>query len=101
MKRCFTLLLALFLGYGLNAQTVLFSEDFEAGIPDEWTADDPWQAGTSAALSSQYFQIPAHTQIAGVNDDAAAPTFSSDGMLVTPPIDLSEALGGEVFQAGQ
>ena len=100
MKRCFTLLLALFLGYGLNAQTVLFSEDFEAGIPDEWTADDPWQAGTSAALSSQYFQIPAHTQIAGVNDDAAAPTFSSDGMLVTPPIDLSEALGAALtFEA--
>lgn len=93
MKRCFTLLLALFLGYGLMAQSVLLSEDFEGGAPAGWTVDASWSAGTATSLSSQFFPIPDHTIMMGVNDDAAGQGVSSDGMLLTPPIDLSEAAG--------
>ncbi|MCO6489212.1 MAG: choice-of-anchor J domain-containing protein [Phaeodactylibacter sp.] len=100
MKRCFTLLLALFLGYGLNAQNVLFTEDFEGGIPDGWTADTPWRSGTANSLSSQYFSIPAHSTFVGVNDDAAGQGVSSNGMLVTPPIDLSEVAGAALTFEG-
>ena len=93
MKRCSTLFFALFLWMGLNAQNTLLSEDFEAGMPADWTADPVWEAGSTGALSSQYFSIPDHTNIVGVNDDAAGQGGSSNGMLVTPPIDLSEVAG--------
>jgi len=93
MKKCFTLFFALLLLQGLAAQAVLLSEDFENGIPDGWTADDYWEAGNAAALSSQFFAIPAHGNFAAVNDDAAGQGVSTNGMLATPLIDLAEAAG--------
>ena len=93
MKKCSTLFFAFFLWCGLHAQAVLLSEDFEGGIPAEWTADAAWAAGSAGALSSQYFTIPPHTNIVGANDDAAGQSGSTNGRLVTPPIDLSEVAG--------
>lgn len=93
MKKCSTLFFFLLLLQGLAAQAVLLSEDFENGIPDGWTADDYWEAGNAAALSSQFFAIPAHGNFAAVNDDAAGQGVSTNGMLATPPIDLAEAAG--------
>lgn len=93
MKKCSTLFFALLLLQGLAAQAVLLSEDFENGIPDGWAADAYWEAGNAAALSSQFFAIPAHGNFAGVNDDAAGQGVSTNGMLATPPIDLAEAAG--------
>lgn len=93
MKKCFTFLFALFLLHGLSAQAVLLSEGFENGVPADWTADAYWEAGTAAALSSQFFTIPEHGNIAGVNDDAAGEGVTTNGKLVTPPIDLTEAAG--------
>jgi len=88
MKKIFTLLFALAIFGGLQAQTLL-EAGFENGVPAEMTADDIWEVGTAASLSSAYFTIPAHGNIIAVNDDAAGNGVNLSGRLVSPPLDLS------------
>jgi len=74
----------------VNAQVL--TQDFEGGLPGDWSADGGWQHGTAAAVSSQYFNPPAHTQFMAVNDDAAGNGVNTSGRVVTPEIDLSGVL---------
>ena len=91
MKKFFTLLAALlFTGSLLTAQTY-YSEDFEAGIPADWTADAIWVHGTAAAISSAYFSIPNHTMIVGVNDDGPGAGVDQKGMIYSGQISLAGA----------
>lgn len=78
---------------GVFAQTTVFQENFESGLPGTWSqttsaTDGGWLGGTSAALSSSAFTIPTHTKIVGSNDDACDCDKSAD-RLITPAIDLS------------
>ncbi len=82
-----------------QAQSIL-EEDFEgAGLPADWTqttnaTDGGWKFGTPAALSSQFWSIPANgsTQIAATNDDACNCDKSHD-YLITPLLDFSTLSG--------
>lgn len=89
MKQLLTLLLVFVATLGLFAQSTLLEEDFEAGIPDTWTAENNWISGNATSLSSEYFQYPAHTIFAGVNDDALGGGISGNGKLISPPLDLT------------
>lgn len=91
MKKLFTLLAVVATTLSLNAQ-VYFSEDFEGGVPAGWTAENAWEHGTSVGLSSQYFEIPAHTQFMGVNDDAPGAGTNTSGRVYTTAIDLTDAV---------
>ncbi len=83
-----------------TAQQILFTADFENGMPDEITADEVWSVGNAAQHSSQFFEFPAHTNFIGVNDDAAGQGVSSDGRFLTPAIDLTMAEGAAMsFEA--
>ena len=90
MKNLYTLtLLLLMTTISLQAQ---WSEDFENGIPADWTADDDWVHGDAAFHNSQSvtWNIPAHTQFVGINSDAVGnggPQVT--GNLTTSAIDLS------------
>ena len=87
MKKLFTFLFALLLTtFAAQAQ---WSEDFENGWPAGWTYTGLWAHGDAAAHSSQYFQIPAHTQFIGINSDGAGNGTHVFGEVVTTPIDLS------------
>ncbi len=77
---------------------VFLMEDFEDGtLPADWTALTNaigWLVGDSAALSSQYWAIPAHGIFAAANDDAGG--SGSDGSmdyLITPPMDFTGVMG--------
>lgn len=71
---------------------VLFYEDFEAGFePNGWIAEPGWATGTSAELSSDFFEIPPYTRFAGINDDIAGENGSSVGAIISPQIALEGA----------
>lgn len=80
----------------LQAQTILFSEDFESGtLPTGWSRQQAigstgWQVGIYTSLSSTNFQIPPHSNFAVSNDDACNCDMSND-LLISPAIDLSAA----------
>ena len=75
-----------------NSKAVIFSEDFEGGaMPTGWSeqlgaATDGWTFNTDA--SSEYWEIPAHTTYAAINDDKCNCDMS-DVWLITPAVDLS------------
>ena len=79
----------------IQSQTI-FQEDFESGIqPAGWTqitnaTDNGWKFGTSTALSSQYWAIPANgsLRIAATNDDGCNCDKSND-YLITPPLNFT------------
>lgn len=75
--------------FALSANAQIYSEDFESGIPADWTADPIWQAGNANTLSSQYFGILPHTNFVAVNDDAIGAGGLSKGYLTSGSIDLS------------
>ncbi len=75
----------------LFAQGQIYVEDFEAGLPATWVAENAWMHGTSATLSSAYFNIPEHTSFMAVNDDGPGAGVDTDGRLISGPIDLSGA----------
>jgi hypothetical protein len=81
----------------INAQTVIFSEDFEAGttIPTGWTqttiaTDGGWLFGDATAMGSQYFTIPDHTKFACTNEDACNCDKSND-FLMSPSFSTSSS----------
>ncbi|RMG83772.1 MAG: hypothetical protein D6707_00415, partial [Bacteroidetes bacterium] len=95
MKK-FLLYVAVFASLQLSssAQTILLQEDFENGMPAQWTTQQAsgstgWQVGTASALSSQYWTIPTVPgKIAASNDDACNCDMSVD-YLITDTLDLS------------
>ncbi len=69
----------------------IVSEDFENGLPEGWTMDGGWKAGTATSLASQYFDFSGNdTQFLGTNDDAAGQSGHADGIVVTDFIDFPE-----------
>lgn len=66
-----------------------YYEDFENGVPDEWTAENAWMGGTATTLSSSSFNIVDHGRFVGVNDDVNGATFNGSGLLISPKMDLS------------
>jgi len=91
MKSLLLLISSIFLT-GLQAQ-ILFTEDFENGLPTDWTietrsTDGGWNVGSSASLSSNAYSIPANGSfnIIATNDDNCDCDKSKD-LLITPLID--------------
>ncbi len=80
----------LFCGLVSQAQV---NEDFENGLPTGWTAEGAWTFGDAAALSSQYFTIPATSSFACINDDALAAGGDGNGVMTSAPIDLTASTG--------
>ena len=80
-----------------SAQTVLLLEDFENGLPADWSqqtlaTDGGWLPGTSGELESQWWPIAPHGQIVATNDDGCDCDKSED-YLITPALDLSDVEG--------
>lgn len=109
MKKVFLLLGAALSLNLASAQTVFFSENFNAAaaIPTGWSQttmadlvlpnDSSWIFGASAANSSQSFTLPSNgTNIASTNDDKFNCDKSAD-KLITPSFDLSAAAGNLVY----
>lgn len=77
-----------------SAQEIYYSEDFEAGLPADWTADGEWAAGTSSSLMSQYFSFAGNDgTFVGFNDDGAGGSHVGGGRVVSGAIDLTTVTG--------
>ena len=74
----------------INAQEIFLEEDFENGIPADWTVEEGWLHGTNTDLSSQAFNIPTHSQFMCINDDGVGAGVSSKARLITPAIAVPE-----------
>ncbi|MGI8893379.1 MAG: choice-of-anchor J domain-containing protein [Bacteroidia bacterium] len=73
--------------------TLPFFEDFENGLPCNWsttqdTSSTGWLWGDSASLSSQFWTIPGHSNFMASNDDACNCDMSMD-YLISPVFDFS------------
>ena len=91
-----TLLLVLATAQVMNAQ--IFTEDFEAGIPANWTVDAVWAHGNTDEVSSQYFSPPEHSLFMIANDDALGGTADPIQILAyTDAIDLTTTSTGEAY----
>ena len=97
MKKILLSLAAVFAATGLMAQgqSVIYSENFDNGIPSTWTqttnaTDGGFLGGNSTSLSSQYFSFtnPGSNFVA-TNDDGCNCDKSNE-YLITDVIDLSE-----------
>lgn len=90
MKKTLLGVLSLFLvSMSLSAQ--YYTEDFEAGAPAGWTAENAWTHGNAAALGSAYFNPEANTtNFMCVNDDGLGNGVDGSGRLITAPIDIPE-----------
>ncbi len=90
-----TVILVFLFANQINAQTVVFSEDFQFGaLPDGWTietqaTDGGYIVGTASQLQSQYLPIASHTTFIGTNDDACDCDKSND-ILNVPNQDFSD-----------
>lgn len=96
-KNYFTLFALLFGVMSMTAQDVHYSEDFENGLPADWTIDGEWVLTDAAGISSQYFQPDAHTMFLGFNDDAIVNGTGQNGRVMTGPIDLTAVTGTKVI----
>ena len=100
MKKILPLGVMLLFACGINAQTVILSEDFESGtLPENWALSEDgnsvgWEFGNASSLSSEYVTIPSHTQFTASNDDAYGNQQGTGNLayrdrIITPAIDLS------------
>ena len=96
MKKILLSLAAVFVATGLMAQgqSVIYSENFDNGVPSTWTqttnaTDGGFLGGNSTSLSSQYFSFtnPGSNFVA-TNDDGCNCDKSNE-YLITDVIDLS------------
>ena len=76
-----------------SGQTLLLQENFDAGLPADWSqqtlaTDGGWLGGTSAELESQWWPIAPHGNIMATNDDGCDCDKSED-YLITPELDFS------------
>lgn len=92
-KNYFTLFALLFGVMSMTAQDAYYSEDFENGLPADWTISGEWVLTDAAGISSQYFQPAAHTMFLGFNDDAVVNGTGQNGRVMTGPIDLTAVSG--------
>ncbi len=85
-----------------QAQILFLAQDFE-DVVEDWTIEPAdtstlsWQYGLAPTLSSAYFNIPEHTGIAGVNDDAPGAGFNTSGRLISPPISLTGTISNVII----
>ena len=100
MKKVLLAAFAAFLSVGVFSQSIL-DESFDGtSIPEGWTKTSNnttgWRFGSTTALSSQYWTIPAHDgNCAASNDDALGSAGNSgNDRLITPSLDLSAISGG-------
>ena len=99
-KILLTIMMAVFGSAMVFSQTVLVSEDFNAGLPGDWTvttnaSDGGWVSGTSASIASQFWPVadsPDGTTFMATNDDACNCDKSQD-RLVMPALDLTAQTG--------
>lgn len=90
MKKTLLGVLSLFL-VSMSVSAQYFTEDFEAGVPAGWTAENQWSHGNAAALSSTYFNPGDNTtNFMCVNDDALGNGQDGSGRLISAPIDIPE-----------
>lgn len=83
----------LFVGFA-SAQNTFYSEDFEAGLPADWTLGNEWAYGTATDLGSQYFNLTDNaTSFIAFNDDGLGNGHSGGGRVQSGTIDLSAATG--------
>ncbi|MCB0527121.1 MAG: choice-of-anchor J domain-containing protein [Saprospiraceae bacterium] len=89
----------------MNAQTVIWEENFDAGttFPAGWSqqtnaSDGGWKIGTNAVLSSSSFPIPNNSSgnIVATNDDACNCNKAND-ILITPTLDLTAYADSTLF----
>ena len=90
MKKLFTLVFAMCFGTLLMGQ--FYTEDFEGGIPGDWTVGQYWAHGETGDISSQYFAPPAHTQFIALNDDALGQDEVVTSLIHSGEIDLTDAV---------
>lgn len=94
-KTLLLVVIAVVASFTTFAQTTILSVDFEGtGTPSGWTTQNispnsGWKFGTTTALSSSYFTIPAHTKVAAVNDDACDTCNNSNAVLISPAMNFS------------
>lgn len=95
MKNLFTLLAFVLCAFSMSAQDVYFEENFNDGLPADWTADADWAFDVPAVVSSQYFTVPASADgsVAIWNDDALGQNAVGGGSITTSAIDLTGATG--------
>ncbi|MFT5764513.1 MAG: hypothetical protein ACI8X3_001944 [Saprospiraceae bacterium] len=99
MKKLFTVLALLGGVFYASAQTIYFQEDFNAGMPGDWTVTGDWVIGTSAAVSSQFFPVPAADgNVVCFNDDALGNGSVGGGDVVSSEIDLSAVTGNVILE---
>ena len=97
MKKTLLSILSMFLVVAsISAQ--YYTEDFEGGIPADWTVENEWKIGTSSSHSSQYFKPPEHTMFMCVNDDNLGNGNSGDGRIISGSIDLSGSADDIIVQ---
>lgn len=79
------------------AQTTYYSEDFEDGLPADWTVEGEWVYGDEVTLSSSYLSFAGNaTNFMAFNDDALGNGHVGDGTMTTGNIDLT-AVTGSLF----
>jgi thiol-disulfide isomerase/thioredoxin len=89
---------AVFTATSIFGQTVYWEENFDAftagGLDATWSQSGTgWSVNTPAALSSQYFTVPAATgNVLGINDDAVQTADYGDEFVSSPAVDLSAAV---------
>ncbi len=72
------------------SQTQYYSQDFEAGLPTDWSSEDQWAHGNNASLSSQYLAYDGNaTNFMAFNDDGAGNGHTGGGSLQSAMIDLT------------
>jgi len=96
MKKYYFFLTVLILtSVGLTAQNTLLLEDFESGVPADWTTEAPvvsaWDVGNN--LGSPGFPIPAHTSYAASNDNACGVCDLSEDIFITDTISFGTLSG--------
>jgi len=102
-KTLLSLSLGLLITGGLQAQTTLFSEDFNSttgtDLPTGWSLVPPsttsWKTGTASALSGQSFGFPTNDgRLVAINDDKEGQGVdNSNALLVSPSYNLTGQTG--------
>ena len=54
----------------IETKTLPFEENFDSGMPCDWTNDTKWTFGDVNDVLGPYWMIPDHNQFAVSNDDA-------------------------------
>ncbi len=92
--------LVLLLAFAQVSVAQIYSEDFQLGVPADWTVGDVWMWGDATTASSQYFAIPDNGNFMYINDDAlgdGAPAVNE--LAYSGAIDLTGESGPLFLQA--